>query len=231
MDLQVNKLQYFLLPGYISNTGYSKIYLDCYELWKRVWSEALKELGNKNQIYSDGFTRQTKIGCIYFEDKCVAMSAFREIDLSFYPQQQDSLLQAWTSDALHKLVADGSRVSICSYLTVSPEFRGPIADEMTMKLLTVLMSVKCLLNSDCDVMSGTMRCNRGTDKSAYRAGARFLQKSTMYGVEVDLVGFFKQEIRNEFHKFSHIWSEYLWQNRVDLCSEQIFRNRPTKKLA
>jgi hypothetical protein len=221
MRLDLKNLRYYLISGQEVPAGYTQIYENSYNMWKQVWSQALTDLNSPQPIFSDGFTRQTKIGCIFHEEQCIAMSAFREVDFSCVVHNDDSLLRSWTPASFDQLISEGTRVSICSYLSVAPSFRGLIAPDMTLKLLTVLMSTECLLSSNCDVMTGTMRCNKGTDKAAYRAGARFIQKSEMYGVEVDLVGFFRKEILQKRLSCTHLWSETLWKNRIDLTNSKI----------
>lgn len=219
MELDLKNLQYYLI--HCNQIGFSthEIYQNTYSMWKRVWSEAMVDLKVDQTLYSDGFTRQSKLGCLFYKNECVAMSAFREVNLDTIVQREDSLLRSWTESSFRQLMEQGSKVSICSYLTVSPEFRGEIAPDMTLKLLTAYLATEYLLHSDCDVMTGTMRCNRGTDKVAYKAGARFLEKSEMFGVEVDLVGFFKREIEKDKEQYSHDWSRVLWESRIELFSE------------
>ena len=229
-ELELKKLRYYLFSGEGVPTEHQEIYDKCYALWKKVWTQTLIDLKSPQKLFSDGFTRQTKIGCLFYEDKCIAMSSFRDVDFSFQAQREDSLLNAWNPEAFELLLADGPRVCIATYLTVDPDYRGNIAPDLTAKLLIVLLCSKYIVNSDCDVMTGTMRCNRGTDKSAYTSGARFIQKAEMYGVEVDLVGFFKKEIIKSQEQHSHLWSESLWKNKVELPLPQVTTTR-TKKVA
>lgn len=231
MKLELNKLRYYLFSGEGVPPEQQEIYDKCYNLWRKVWTQTLADLNSPQKLFSDGFTRQTKIGCLFYEDQCVAMSAFRDVDFSIPAQRDDSLLNAWTPEAYDLLTADGSRVCIATYLTVDPDFRGEIAPEITLKLLIVNLCSKYIVESDCDVMTGTMRCNRGTDKSAYNSGARFIQKAQMYGVEVDLVGFFKKELQQNPQTYSNLWSESLWKNKVILPKPQIILpNQKRKKV-
>ncbi len=220
MEINLKDLRFYVFSGQGVPAGFEEIYEKTYHMWKQVWSKTITELSSNSSqtLFSDGFTRQTKIAAIFVGDQCAAMTASREMDFTLSAQREDSLLAAWDSEAHELLMKDGPRVSIGSYLSVAPDFRGEIAPGMTLKLLSVYMITHCLLDSDCDVMTGTMRCNRGTDKSAYSAGAEFIKKSKMYGVDVDLVGFFKKDIQKNYAEMTHLWSETLWQNRVDLIN-------------
>ena len=218
MGLNLQDLRCYVISGQGVPAGYEDIYQKAYEMWKQVWSETFVELNKTQKLFSDTFTRQTKIVCVFVGDKCATLVACREVDISNRAQREDSLLSAWDDEAFDLLTVDGNRVSIASNLTVAKEFRGEIAPEMSFKLLSVLMSTHYLLDSDCDVMTGTMRCNRGTDKSAYTSGARFIKRAQMNGSDADLVGFFKKEIQAQRLNTSNVWSETLWRNRVDLTT-------------
>ena len=218
MGLNLKDLRCYVFSGQGVPAGYEDIYEKCFQMWKQVWSATFIELNNNQKLFSDGFTRQTKIACIFAGDECATMVACREMNFAISAQREDSLLASWDNEAFENLTVEGSRVSIASYLTVAPEFRGEIAPGISLKTLSVMMSTHCLLDSDCDVMTGTMRCNRGTDKSAYQAGARFIKKSKMHGVDVDLVGFFKSDILKNYEELTNLWSETLWKNRLDLTN-------------
>ena len=217
MKISLGELNYVLFPG--STEQPIEYANEVYKTWKLVWSKAFLELDGNGQIFSDGFTRQTKIGGVFYKGICVALSAFREVDFASPFQREDSLLSAWDEESFQILISEGSKVSICSYLSVHPDYRGEIAPDVTLKLITTHLCAKVLLNSDCDVMTGTMRCNRGTDKSAYASGASFIKKSTMHAVEVDLVGFYKRRILANYSQHQHLWSERLWANRIDLMKQ------------
>lgn len=228
MGLNLKDLRCYVFSGQGVPAGYEEIYEKCFQMWKSVWAATFTELKSSQTLFSDGFTRQSKIACIFVGDECATMVACREMNFALSAQREDSLLASWDGEAFDSLTVEGSRVSIASYLTVAPEFRGEIAPDLSLKTLSVMMSTHCLLDSDCDVMTGTMRCNRGTDKSAYKAGARFIKKSQMHGVEVDLVGFFKSDILKNYADSTNLWSETLWKNRVDLTSKGSLTQRDRK---
>ena len=229
MKIELRDLQFYLLNGSEAPHEYMKIYDETYQTWRQVWEQAFLELNGNKVLYSDGFTRQTKIGAIFYRDRCVSLIALRECDFSFLSHKQDPLLSSWDTESFEKLVKDGSKVAICSYLSVHPDFRGEIAPGISLKLLISFMSVRTLLDSDCDVMTGTTRCNRGTDKAAYSTGATFLKKSSMHGVEVDLIAIYRRHVQANLSKFSHLWAEALWSNRIDLLPKTL--RTPAKKAA
>lgn len=213
--MNTSDLQFYILNGSTNPIEFKEVYMETYRTWQLVWKQTFMELDGVSQLYSDGFTRQSKIGSLIYKGKCIALVAFRECDFSDQVHRDDSLLSSWTDSAFTKLLKSGSRVSICSYLSVHPEFRGKMDNGFTFKQLISYLATLSFLDSDCDVMTGTMRKNRGTDKSAYACGASFLESSEMHKVEVDLVGFFKEEIqKNRSDYFSEL-AETLYSNRRD----------------
>jgi hypothetical protein len=218
--LSLQDLQYYLLSGAGVPEESLPIYEETYRVWKMIWSQTLREVDNVSEIPCDGFTRQTKIGALFYKDRCIAMTTCHEVDFKFSSHRDDSLLAAWDEEAFRLLTKDGTKVSICSYLSVHPDFRGEVAPGIVLKHLATYLIVKVFLNSDCDVMTGTMRVSRGTDKSAYGAGATFLKRSSMHGEEADLVAFYRSHIENSGTRYQHLWAERLWNQKIDLLEKE-----------
>lgn len=214
MEIKLNDLKYIVFSGAGGDTPV-EILNEVYSTWKNVWSKAFLELDGIDKIHSDGFTRQTKIGALFYKNTCVSLSAFREADFRAYHHREDSLLSAWDEEAFKKLLVDGPKVLICSYLSVHPDYRGEIAPGVSFKQLISHLSTRLLLDSDCDVMTGTTRNNRGTDKAAYATGATFIKKSSMHGVEVDLIGLFRRHIQANISQYQNFMAERLWSDRTD----------------
>lgn len=216
MKLQLRDLQLYVFSGQGIDSRYQEIYNTSFKTWKLVWQQALRELDGVDKIHSDGFTRHNKIIAIFHKNECASLIAIRECDMQLPANREDSLLSAWDDDAFEKLMVEGSRVGICTYLSVNPSYRGEVSTGILLKDVIMGLAVKALLDSDCDVMTGTMRCNRGTHKSAYLTGADFIKKSTMHEVEVDLVGFFKKRIQRSRPLENQTWVNTLWAGREDL---------------
>lgn len=216
LGLKPEDLKYYLFPERGLDHSYRRLHDETFKTWLETWAEAREELGVKPDLPSDGFTRQTKIGAVFHDMKCIALSGFNELDFSFSSARKDSLLSSWSDSDYGPLTEFGSKVMIGGYLTVAKEYRGPLIGGKKLKDVMVALCVRTLLDSNCDVMTGTMRCNRGTDKSAYLNGATFLAKGSMFDVEVDKVGFFRKHISENFEKYQDNWAENLWSRRIDL---------------
>jgi hypothetical protein len=158
-----------------------------YRCWKDVWTRTLQELDGADSIRSDDFTRQDELGLLFEGSDCIGMTAYRWVDFASPAARDDSYFSAWPDEAKDALVENGTRVCIGSYLTVAPEWRR--TENHSAKELLLGLAVRRFLASPADVMTGTMRNDRGMSGIAYRLGARLLAPSTMHGVDVDLVAF------------------------------------------
>lgn len=227
MQIELKDLKCYLLHGNSVRSEYTEIYDRTYAVWKLVWQQTLAEVDGPTILTSDGFTRQTKVISLFHKNECVGLVSFRETDMSLISQRDDSLLSAWTTEALAALQKDGSQISICTNLTVAHQFRGPIAPNLSFKALLCYLVTEVLLDSNCDAMTGTMRVQKGTEKAAYRAGATKLAQSEMHGEACDLVAFYRRQIASNFHQSSNPWSRELWEFRIDTrVSEHIQSARP-----
>jgi hypothetical protein len=181
-----------------------------------VWSQTFEELDGNPTLYSDDFSRQTIVGCLRTEFECVALGFFHFVDFNFDAAGFDSYFKVWPETALAALVRDGKKVVVGSNITVAPEHRGDLGNGLQLKNLLLGLMVKTLLESDQDVMTGTMRCNRGMHNSAYQFGATRLDAGILHhGVEVDLVAFYRRQIAEEKILQDDLAVERLWRSRLD----------------
>ncbi len=168
-----------------------------YATWRHVWTETLGELDGAERVFSDDFTRQDELGVLFHDDACVGMTAFRWVDFSARPAQEDSYFAPWPASARTALLGVGRRVCIGSYLTVGAAWRG-MRGPIRAKELLLALAVERFLSSDADVMAGTLRNDRGMNDLAYRLGARALARDVRHhGVAVDLV-VFQRDARERF---------------------------------
>ena len=220
-NIELKDLRYYIIPGEGVPKEHWGLYSEAYRMWRAVWSKTFQELDGADSITSDNFTRQDWIGAIFHFDRCVAMSVHHDANFNLPAAAEDSYFEAWTPEALSQLTRDGKNVLICSHLTVDPEYRGEIADALTLKNLTMALSVRLLLQSDYDVMTGTMRNNRGAQRTAYATGATpIMANAQMHGVDVDLVGWYRNEVLVNPNMNDHIWTESLWNTHVEVSLQR-----------
>ena len=127
---------------------------------------------------------------------------------------------SWSSKDLDALGRAGSKVLVCSNLGVKKEFRGDLGLELSIKQTFMYLLVHFLVDSDCDVLAGTTRCDRGVNKAVYTSGGVFINRSEMHGVSVDLIGYFKENILRKRAEYSHAISDALWEKRMDLTIQK-----------
>jgi hypothetical protein len=164
-----------------------------YPLWRGVWRDTFRELDDLEDLRSDDFTRQDRIGVLFDGDEAVGMTAFRWVDLDAPSTRDDSYFRPWPEAAVRALRRDGPRLCIGSNLTVRPGWRGPVAGQSVSRML-LEHAVREFLRSSADVMAGTMRNDRGVQRTAYALGAVPLAEGVAFhGVSVDLVAWYRAD--------------------------------------
>lgn len=212
MTIDVHQLQYHLFPGENPRPEWLASYLDTYRLWKSVWSATFHELDGNGTVFSDDFSRQSLIGSLMLDQRCVGACMFHFVDFRLPTARDDSWFKAWTDSAFEKLLRDGPSVMVGSYVTVDPEFRGDLGNGLRLRNAILGLISKTLLASDADVLAGSARRNRGVDKASALAGATHLEYGKLHGVDVDLVAFYRRQIAAE-HSFDFA-VESLWRKRL-----------------
>ncbi len=220
MQHSFDQLSYVILEnGCGTNPQYREAYVEAYKLWRAVWKETLLQLDGNDEIYSDSFTRQWRVGCLFFNNECVALSFFQKTDFSLAVATDDSYFQAWARPDLDFLCQKGSDVLIGSNITVKTDYRGIAFDGVLLKDIILNFCIRMLLESSCTVMTGTMRSNKGMDKLALRLGATLIRDRVIFhGVEVALVGFFPEICRQALYSnenFPFLMNR-LWKSRIYL---------------
>jgi hypothetical protein len=203
-------------------------YEHAYHCWKKVWTETLLELDGDDRIYSDDFTRQNTIGCIVRNETCLGLAFLNFLDFKIAPARQDSYFNVWSDQAIEKLLEDGTRVAVGSNITVDEEFRGDMGIGIKIKNIVLGMIVKTMLNHDVDVMTGTMRRNRGMQDSAYHFGATPVGQTIHHGVDVDLVAFYRKRILNSKVNSADLILERLWRTRKDFRTPTVITRLKAK---
>jgi hypothetical protein len=226
---QINpaQLRYVRFSGQGPEPAWRREYAAAFDLWKSVWSVTLKELDGSSALYSDEFTRQTWIGCIFDEDRCAAL-AFARLDHFDSPTAAfDSYFKVWNQETLQLLCAEGSSVFVGSNITVDAEYRGELSGGIKMKALLTGLQIQAFLDSGAAVMAGTMRCNKGMEKQAYAYGASLLKSGvTHHGVDVDLVAFYREQLK--YPPVRDLLVERLWRQRSEFTFSKQYENERRK---
>lgn len=190
----LGSLRISILPGNRPPKELIEDYKSAYAMWQLVWSETFRELDGAEKIYSDDFCRQDEIICVFREQSCLAMAFMRWVNFDLQAVHDDSYFKVWPKEALEGLGSKGPNVIVCSNLTVHPLARGNKLG-VSFKDVMAGLCVERLVESGADVMTGTMRVDRGMNKATFAYGARLLLPNLIHhNVPVDLVAFFRDEM-------------------------------------
>lgn len=191
--MKIDNYKLFVIPGARPSPEFTSIYELAYALWERVWTQTFRELDNADRLFSDDFTRQDEILCLFNRDVCIALVCHRYANFSVTSTSEDSYFRAWPQDAIHQLVSHGPMVVIGSQITVHPEYRKSAHNGGAKNLITYL-SMRCLCEVPVDAISGTMRSDKGMNHLFYQCGAFPLKTNiNFHNVPVDLVAFFPRK--------------------------------------
>lgn len=182
--------QLVVLPGENPSESIRPYYERAYAHWEKIWSATFKELDGKGILFSDNFTRQDEVICVFDGLLCVAMVCHRYVDLSLTSAVKDSYFEKWPEEALSGLTAHGHRILIGNQISVDPERRGRTADDISLKDLVSALSMWRLSQLDVDALPGTMRADRNMQNFLINGGATPLLRNVLFhNVPVDLVAF------------------------------------------
>jgi hypothetical protein len=212
MKVELSELKYIIFPGEAPQAEWHSEYNDTYRVWKNVWSTTFQELDGNGTVFSDDMSRQTFIGSIMRNDRCVGIGMLHELNFHLPSARDDSWFKSWPDSAIKKLISEGLRVLVFSNVTVDPDYRGDLGNGIRLRNLIAGMMTKTFLTTNADVMAGNARCDRGVNHACYLAGATHLQQSRLHGVEVDMLAFYRKKIEN-VHQFSFA-EEALWRRRT-----------------
>ncbi|HEY8261500.1 MAG TPA: hypothetical protein VIG55_09830 [Methylosinus sp.] len=214
------------LPGANPDIDQLSDYTSAYAMWKLVWLETFGELDGLDRIYSDDFSRQDEMLCIFRGAACLAMGALRRRDLSMPTVREDSYFKIWPPEAIDALSRNGCDIIICSYLTVHPMARRK-ALGLPMKDIMSGLLLRRLLETGAAAMTGTMRADRGMHETTFRFGATLLVPDLMlHNAPVDLVAFFPQNVMDGEAEVAeavrYLWSSKRqvtdrWRPRMETC--------------
>jgi hypothetical protein len=190
VGIQSSMLSYSVLHSSRCSPPDMPLLIGAYRVWADVWRETFYKLDGAQSVPSDDFTRQDEIGALFHGAECIGLTAHRCIDVAHPLYKDDSYFAVWPSDALESAVTFGTRLFICSNLTVAPGWRGHRGQ--VAELLCAL-AIERFLKTDADTLVGTPRRDRGVNWLCYRLGVRSLARGVIHhGVPIDLIAFFRK---------------------------------------
>lgn len=219
--MNATNLKYIICPGSgITNSAHD-IYESIYDCWSTVWSAAYKEMKFENKLYSDSFTRQTYIGAIFFEKKCLALCFFRWANANRSDFASDSYFSYWKPEDISKLSLQGPNVIISSHFTIHPIARSGNLD-FSMKDLLTGISVEFFMNAHADAMAANLRRDKGINDSCANWGANLIRPNVPVsgGICGDLMVFYKDKVIQKLsEKPANKNIQQLWESKQIITKE------------
>jgi len=213
-------LSFKIIPASDPEAAWKPIYDEAYRCWHEVWSTTLAELDGISTLFSDDFTRQHRVGCIFLHDRCIGVVFLRLVDFALPSSRADSYFKVWSKAALEQLGREGLKVAVGSNITVDPAFRGTLEGGIRLKNLLLGLCLKDSFDIGADVMTGTLRCNRGMRAVGQEFESEPLAMTFHHGVEVDLVAFYRSRCLHSRSFQYQPGLEKLWQSRTDFTAKQ-----------
>lgn len=213
MQSWVNDLKYILMPARRPVRGYQKEYNEAYRVWRAAWEKYRSEVGITQKLTSDGFMLPDEIGVLFYQDKCIGLSAFSYGRMGG-PLEDLGWFNSWPADTIKTLRNISDDVVVCSQFTVNPEFAGK-NQVVRWKDIISLYTLLRFENSDTDVMAGQLNLIRGMQNaSGEDSGATVLNPEHVIhysGLElpVQLVAYERLNIKKMMER----------KNIISLCDE------------
>ena len=216
MTDDLNDLSLVVMPGRNPSMFFRNYYIRAHQTWKTVWEEAAKEITDFSlPLYSNEFTRQDEIHCVFHQGKCTSLGFWTILDMSLATSIEDSYFRNWPSECIGALTKNSKIIAKYSYFTVHRDYRQ-WARNRNFKFpdLQVSLFTRRLENSICSAMTGTTRNERKINEVCLRGGAKILKENVQqHGSGVDLMAWYKDEL-SHYQPIQDL-SNMLWQNRLE----------------
>jgi len=211
-------LQYVIVPGQWPNPEMRDLYLNVYNCWERVWTEAFRELGKpEGYLKSDAFTRQDYVGGVLVNGQCQALCFYRWADPALPTMAKDSYFANWSETHIQKLRSRGDRIVVCSNFTVAKEARRTTLG-FSMKDLLMGTVAKTFLWLNADGMTAALRRDRNVHGVCGKWGAQEIayEVPSGHGDTVELMGFFRDVIQKHPRQDLSDLVDTLWEKRIEV---------------
>lgn len=194
-QLELERLHYHLVQP--RSNGHVPALVMGYTVWREGWAATFRELHGAADLFSDDFTRLDQIGVLVYEGRCVSVTGIRWLDLSLPWSVHDSYFRSWPRHVLDAL-GTGLLCISCNTI-VAPEWRGGTIherdrDPMTLKDVTIRMSLRRFVESQARVFVGVARNDRNMHRVAGDLGSRRMARIQMHGIDSDICGWTRSDV-------------------------------------
>ena len=177
----------------------------------------MREIKADYQLYSNDFTRQDTILACFVNEKCVALNAHRNIDLSNIADRHDAWLSPWAPELLDQLEKKFTGQQISSCFSVDPDFRKDNLQLQGLSLAFVhgALSLMYFCESKLELSLGSMRKHRKMQELSNSWGGQCVVENVIYNNEpTDLVLFEKSQIKNKIQEFP-FFIHQIYKQKID----------------
>jgi hypothetical protein len=234
--INYDNFKFIVLPGSNPPPQYQAHYDSAYRCWLKVWGVAYNELGVSRHLYSDDFTRQTELNCIFYGSTCIGILFLKQVDFSSAAVRDDSYFKLWSDKELDSLIQYGPEILVCSNTTIAEEWRRK-STKLSMKDLIVYFSAQRFVHSTASAMTAVTRKTRGIHKLTERFGAQVLKADVPNFNATDLVdlcAFYKHTITEGTDPVVIEFGRKLWKEMIVVHSNKTIltdKNNSAKKIA
>jgi hypothetical protein len=182
--------------------------LSAYATWRDGWRATLRELDGVTEIPSDEFTRLDQVGVLMSEGRCISVTGMRWLDLSLPMWLHDSYFRAWPTHVVESL--GSGLLGISCNTIVAADWRGTlvhpeVGDPVSLKDLTIRMSLRRFLGSSARIFVGVARNDRGMHRVAGDLGSRRMARIVLHGVESDICGWARSDVADLGPVVESLW--------------------------
>lgn len=166
---------------------------NAYALWKKVWTDAFRDLKIEGKLWSDDFLDREMMALFYGSEP-VGLMLERRFDLRCRSNLEHSYFKNYPEAVKNKILEQGhTNVIAATYLTVNPKWRrsrvgDPSTDQTDLPVseIVVGLCVRRFMDSDATAQFGYSRNKFKVNEIRYRHGAVPLMKNvTAYNTPVD----------------------------------------------
>jgi hypothetical protein len=220
-----DELRYIIVPSQPTDPAVATLCEKAFHLWHTVWTETYRELQPHRRVFSDDYTRQSRIGSLFHGDTCIALTLFRSANARSAAFRFDSYFERWPPVAIEQLHQYGDNIVVGSHITIHPDFRKrPVraAGDQWVPLRDIVagLAIATFLDSGADAMTGCMRNDKGMNALAAMYGARLLVRDVpQHNVRVDLMAFYRPDLLEQGILNGNLVVNALWKARMDYVGD------------
>lgn len=189
-ELDKRRLRFLVSPTRFFNHAISQDIEKAYQCWRETWGHAFqKEMNQTDHLYSDNFTRQSKVAVIFHGEHPLGVCTLNTFDLRLKQDLDDSYFKVWPDHVLDELKKDMNLVMSCCNASIDFKYRK---NQLGFSGIDLLFSMIILYMKSTDIegILGTARVQKKVPEACQRTAATFYAHNEPYtipGQFIDLI--------------------------------------------